>query len=57
MARMIDDDCINCGRCEEFCPVDAIYMGQQHRMVDEEKCIDCFACEIECPVYAAYLKP
>ncbi len=57
MARMIDDDCINCGRCEKYCPVNAITMGEKHRVVDDKKCIDCFACEIECPVNAAFLKP
>lgn len=56
MARTIDDDCINCGRCEQYCPVHAIKMGEKHREVDADKCIDCFACEIECPVHAAYLK-
>lgn len=56
MARTIDNDCINCGICEEMCPVKAISMGEVHREVDEEKCIDCYVCEIECPVNAAYLK-
>lgn len=56
MARMIDDDCINCGKCEKICPVKAIAMGEKHMEVDAEKCIDCYACEIECPVHAAYLK-
>lgn len=56
MARIIDDDCTNCGRCEKFCPVHAIYKGETHREVDADKCIDCFACEIECPANAAYLK-
>lgn len=57
MARIIDDDCINCGICENMCPVNAISMGSTHMEVDEDKCIDCYICEIECPVHAAYLKP
>jgi len=55
MARVIDDDCINCGICEKFCPVGAISKGEKHMEVDKEKCFDCYACEIECPKNAAYL--
>jgi NAD-dependent dihydropyrimidine dehydrogenase PreA subunit len=54
MARVIDDDCINCGICEKFCPVGAISKGEKHMEVDKEKCFDCYACEIECPKKAAY---
>lgn len=54
MARTIDEDCINCNICVEFCPVDAIYQGEEHMEIDPEKCIDCYACEIECPTGAAY---
>ncbi len=55
MARVIDDDCINCGICVKICPVEAISKGEKHMEVDKEKCIDCYACEIECPKKAAYL--
>lgn len=56
MARTIDEDCINCNICVEFCPTDAIYQGEEHMEIDEDKCIDCYACEIECPTGAAYAK-
>ena len=54
MARTIDDDCINSGRCVKLCPVHAIYKGEKHMEIDRDKCIDCYACEIECPTHAAY---
>src|SRR3954447_14301950 len=40
--------------CVEVCPVDCIYDGGDHFLINPEECIDCGACEPECPVEAIY---
>jgi len=68
MAMMITDDCINCGACENECPINAIYEGgsdvsipgynQEFFYVDFSTCTDCVGyhdepqCQAVCPVDA-----
>ena len=52
MAYNITDDCISCGACESECPVSAIYMGDEHYIIDADKCTDCGTCSDVCPVGA-----
>jgi uncharacterized protein (DUF362 family)/Pyruvate/2-oxoacid:ferredoxin oxidoreductase delta subunit len=40
--------CIECGRCAEVCPKDAITLGQSP-CFDLEQCIGCFCCAEVCP--------
>ena len=47
--RMLDN-CVCCGACESYCPVGAIYEGEDRYCVDYDKCINCGACEAACPV-------
>ena len=52
MARVISDDCVNCGTCAGECPVEAISEGDGKHVIDPDACIDCGSCEGVCPVSA-----
>jgi len=53
MAHIIDSaTCINCGACDETCPVTAISEQSDKRVIDAATCIDCGACVDSCPVSA-----
>lgn len=62
MARMITDECINCGACEPECPNDAISEGEELFEIDPEKCTECVGyydepqCEEVCPVDEAIIQ-
>ncbi len=46
----ITEDCINCGACDDVCPVDAISEQGDLHVIDQELCTDCGACDDVCPV-------
>ncbi|MDJ0763828.1 MAG: YfhL family 4Fe-4S dicluster ferredoxin [Myxococcota bacterium] len=54
----ITEDCINCGACDETCPVSAISEDVENsiRVIDPERCTECVGfyertmCQVECPV-------
>ncbi|MDD5308836.1 MAG: 4Fe-4S binding protein [Deltaproteobacteria bacterium] len=58
MAIRITEDCINCGTCEEVCPVKAISEDKEilRRVIDPARCVECVGfyertmCNVECPV-------
>ncbi len=52
MARVISDDCVNCGTCMEWCLQEAIHEGETHMEIDPYECVDCKLCEEKCPVGA-----
>ena len=52
MAYVISDKCVNCGKCVDVCPVEAISKGEKKHIIDPGKCVDCGACAGECPTEA-----
>ena len=50
MAYVITDDCVSCGTCAANCPVEAIDMGDDKYVIDQDKCIGCKSClRLGCP--------
>ena len=52
MAYKITDACVNCGTCEQACPVGAISEGAGARVIDASVCVSCGTCSGECPTGA-----
>jgi ferredoxin len=58
MALIITDECISCGACIAECPVNAIFEGDEHTMIDASKCVECEGhfsepqCQGQCPIDA-----
>jgi ferredoxin len=52
LAHKISDECINCGACDDSCPVSSISEQGDKRVIDAATCIDCGACVDTCPVSA-----
>ena len=52
MAYVINDNSVNCGTCPDNCPVEAIDMGDDKYVIDQDKCISCGTCAANCPVEA-----
>jgi len=52
MAYIINDECINCGLCEDECPAKSISAGDDKFVIDEATCTDCGVCNDVCPVKA-----
>jgi NADH-quinone oxidoreductase subunit F len=46
----IDDACIGCTRCSQYCPVNAIpFTPYKKHVIDRSKCIRCDTCRRVCP--------
>ncbi|APG28704.1 ferredoxin [Syntrophotalea acetylenivorans] len=52
MAYTITEECINCGMCDDECPLGAIAEQGDVRVIDADACTDCGACVDCCPVDA-----
>ncbi|AEH06478.1 4Fe-4S binding protein [Methanothermococcus okinawensis] len=53
MIQKNDDKCIDCGACLVHCPVKAITMNEDFKVIfDENECIGCKNCANVCPVKA-----
>ena len=56
MSLTINEDCINCDVCEDKCPNDAIYMGEDIFEINPSQCTECVGhfdepqCQVFCPV-------
>ena len=56
VAYIIVEACIGTKNtaCVQVCPVDCIYDGGDHFIINPAECIDCSMCMPECPVEAIY---
>ena len=52
--RIVIEDCIACGVCEQMCPNKAIVHteGEKDFQVLADECMNCGVCEIYCPTDA-----
>jgi len=56
MALLITEECINCDVCEPACPNTAIYLGEEHYLINPDLCTECVGhydepqCVALCPV-------
>lgn len=49
---VVDDEiCVGCGRCEAFCPEEAL-KAWGCLAIDHEKCTECLTCLENCPLDA-----
>ncbi len=53
--RCVSDQCIKCGTCEKFCPVNNITI-EGDKPVFGNHCISCYSCIHRCPVQAINVK-
>jgi len=53
---VVNENCINCGKCEELCRFDAISYSTTDIRIDSLKCEGCGVCEYVCPAGAIVLK-
>ena len=52
MAYKINDDCIACGSCADECADNAIFEGDDHFEINQDKCTECGICLDVCPMSA-----
>ncbi|MEG1633666.1 MAG: 4Fe-4S binding protein [Oscillospiraceae bacterium] len=52
MAFVINEDCVSCGTCAANCPAEAIEMGDDRYVIDQDKCVSCGTCKENCPADA-----
>ena len=63
MATLINEDCINCGACEDECPNGAISMGDEIFVINPDLCTECVGshgeqmCALACPPEACVQDP
>ncbi len=53
---LIEENCTQCGSCEEICPGQAISL-EPYPVVDESSCVSCFCCAEVCPEAAMIMSP
>jgi len=53
---VVNETCINCGKCEQLCRFDAISGSTSDIKIDTLKCEGCGVCQYVCPVGAIELK-
>ncbi len=49
LAKVNDQNCVNCGTCVEKCPMQAISQGDAVAVIDQGRCIGCGVCTEVCP--------
>lgn len=51
MVIVDEETCVGCGRCQTFCPEDAM-QAWGYLSIDYEKCTECLSCIENCPLDA-----
>lgn len=51
MVAVDEEKCVGCGRCQAFCPEDAL-KAWGYLEIDHEKCTECLECLENCPLDA-----
>ncbi|MDT4763382.1 DUF362 domain-containing protein [Sphaerochaeta sp. PS] len=46
------DPCIQCRRCIEICPVQALHLEGKRIIINEKVCVRCYCCHEVCPAHA-----
>ena len=54
--RPKEDDCQACGTCVEFCPFEALSLGETTVLIDEATCMGCGVCVSKCETGALRLE-
>lgn len=55
--EILEDKCVNCGKCVEVCPPKAALRGADKKVfIDYGRCISCFCCHEFCPEKAIKIK-
>lgn len=50
------DNCVNCSRCVEACPIDVLIPGEKHPLAAwPDECWYCGCCVMDCPAGAIHL--
>jgi len=50
--RILEEECLLCGLCQDVCKEDAILTGRQRYTIDPDACIGCGRCRTVCPAEA-----
>jgi uncharacterized protein (DUF362 family)/Pyruvate/2-oxoacid:ferredoxin oxidoreductase delta subunit len=45
----ISDTCIQCEKCLDICPAEAVHLTEKQAVFDYKKCIRCYCCQEVCP--------
>lgn len=58
LPKINEDACINCGKCEKICPIDAISQNDagEKPLINEGVCLGCGLCVRSCPKKAMFLE-
>ncbi len=49
---VVNDKCINCLKCQEVCPSNAVHQDNEKVRVENEECLLCLECQHVCPTKA-----
>lgn len=54
--KVIEANCIGCGKCAESCPMHLIEIKDRKAVIRTKGCISCFCCQEMCPAHAIKAK-
>jgi Na+-translocating ferredoxin:NAD+ oxidoreductase RNF subunit RnfB len=56
LPQLNHESCIDCGKCIEACPIDAISRDGENIVIDKDICLGCGVCVRSCPNHSLSLK-